>query len=98
MPHRHHFSQHPQRVALHNEIHARPPEPMEAPLAITHIVMLTDAAGRDASRAHLARLLGDHHLPLPDAQLTHLRAEMGAFRLRCHMCGFESVPPEVCIH
>ena len=22
----------------------------------------------------------------------------GAFRLRCHMCGFESVPPEVCIH
>ncbi len=85
MPHRHHFSQHPQRVALHNEIHARPPEPMEAPLAITHIVMLTDAAGRDASRAHLARLLGDHHLPLPDAQLTHLRAEMGAFRLRWEM-------------
>jgi primosomal protein N' (replication factor Y) len=22
----------------------------------------------------------------------------GAFRLRCHLCGFESVPPEVCIH
>jgi primosomal protein N' (replication factor Y) len=22
----------------------------------------------------------------------------GAFRLRCHMCGYESVPPEVCIH
>ena len=22
----------------------------------------------------------------------------GAYRLRCHMCGFEAVPPEVCIH
>jgi len=22
----------------------------------------------------------------------------GAFRLRCHLCGYESVPPEVCIH
>jgi len=22
----------------------------------------------------------------------------GAYRLRCHMCGYESVPPEVCIH
>jgi uncharacterized membrane-anchored protein len=76
------MTQHPQRIALHNEIHARPPEPMEAPLAITHIVMVTDAAGRAASREHLARLLGDRHLPLPDPQLTHLRAELGAFRLR----------------
>jgi len=22
----------------------------------------------------------------------------GAFRLRCHLCGYETVPPEVCIH
>jgi primosomal protein N' (replication factor Y) len=22
----------------------------------------------------------------------------GAYRLRCHLCGFENVPPEVCIH
>jgi len=22
----------------------------------------------------------------------------GAFRLRCHLCGFESAPPEVCVH
>ena len=22
----------------------------------------------------------------------------GAYRLRCHLCGFEAVPPEVCIH
>ncbi len=85
MPHSSHLKQHPQRVALHNEIHARPPEPMSAPLALTHIVMLTDAAGRDASREHLARLLRDHHLPPPTEQLTHMRADLGAFRLRWEM-------------
>jgi uncharacterized membrane-anchored protein len=82
MPHRQPLPQHPQRVALHNEIHARPPEPMSAPLALAHIVMLTDAAGRKSSREHLAALLRDHHLPPPAEELTHLRADLGAFRLR----------------
>jgi uncharacterized membrane-anchored protein len=67
---------------LHNEIHARPPEALAAPLAIAHIVMLADAAGREASRAHVAALLRDHHMALPDAQTTHLRMDFGAFRIR----------------
>ena len=49
--------QHPQRALLHNEIHARPPEAIEAPVASTHIVMWTDAAAREVSRAHLGTLL-----------------------------------------
>jgi uncharacterized membrane-anchored protein len=73
---------HPQRVALHNEIHARPPEAMSAPVAISHLVMLGDAAEREASRAHLAALLRDHHLPQPDAASTHVRMDLGAFRVR----------------
>ena len=75
-------AQHPERVLLHNEIHARPAEIIEAPLAITHIVMLTDAAQREASRAHVAALLRDHHRPLPDAATTHVLIDLGAFRLR----------------
>ena len=43
-------TQHPHRVMLHNEIHARPPEALAAPLAISHIVMLADEAGRGALR------------------------------------------------
>ncbi len=74
--------QHPQRAVLHNEVHARPPEAITAPLAISHVVMWADAAGREASRAHLAALLRDHHLALPDAQTTHLRMDLGAFRIR----------------
>jgi uncharacterized membrane-anchored protein len=77
-----HPRQHPQRVTLHNEIHARPPESMSAPLAISHVVMVCDAAQLDASRAHVSALLREHHLPLPDAQSTHIRMDLGAFRLR----------------
>lgn len=74
--------QHPDRAVLHNEVHARPPEALSAPLALTHIVMQADAAGREASRAHLAALLRDHHLAPPDAQCVHLRVDLGAWRLR----------------
>ena len=77
-----HPLQHPQRVALHNEIHARPPEAMSTPLAISHVVMVCDAAQREASRAHVVALLRDHHLPLPDAHTTHFRMDVGPFRLR----------------
>ncbi|HXE49844.1 MAG TPA: DUF3422 domain-containing protein [Ramlibacter sp.] len=73
---------HPQRVALHNEIHARPPEAMSSPLALSHVVMVGDAPTREASRAHVAALLRDHHLPLPDAQSTHIRMDLGPFRIR----------------
>jgi uncharacterized membrane-anchored protein len=73
---------HPQRVALHNEVHARPPEAMSPPLAISHIVMVGGADEREASRAHLAALLRDHHLPQPDGQSTHIRMDLGAFRIR----------------
>ncbi|MBI5275455.1 MAG: DUF3422 domain-containing protein [Burkholderiales bacterium] len=73
---------HPQRVALHNEIHARPPESMAAPLAISHIVMLADATQREASRQHVAALLRGHHLPPPDGQTGHIRMDVAGFRIR----------------
>jgi uncharacterized membrane-anchored protein len=73
---------HPQRLALHNEVHARPPEPMQAPLAISRVVMWVDRASAQASREHLAQLLRDHHLPAPDVHTNHVRMDLGAFRLR----------------
>ena len=76
------MKEHALRRALHNEVHARPPEPMRAPLAISHVVMLADAEARDASRAHLLALLNDHHLPVPDAHANHLRVDLGSWRLR----------------
>ena len=75
-------TQHPQRLVLHNEIHARPPESIAVPEVITHIVMVCNAAQREASRQHLATLLRDHHAGGLDEQATHVRANLGGFRLR----------------
>lgn len=74
--------QHPLRALLHNEVHARPAEPVYGASAITHVVMWTDASQREASRAHLAALMHDHHRTGPDADCNHLRMDFGAFRLR----------------
>ncbi|AMO22312.1 DUF3422 domain-containing protein [Ramlibacter solisilvae] len=79
------YATHPQRIPLHNEIHARPPEAMSAPLAISHIVMTADAGEREASREHLAALLRERHLPQPAAGAAHLRMDLGAFRIRWEM-------------
>lgn len=76
------MKEHRLRQALHNEVHARPPEPMTAPLAISHVVMVADAAARQASRDHLAQLLRDKHLAVPDAHTNHLRVDGGSWRLR----------------
>ncbi len=75
-------AQHPQRASLHNEIHARPPESIAAPTALTHLVMVCDSAQREASRQHLAALLRDHHRSVPDEHTTHVRVDVGGFRLR----------------
>lgn len=76
------LTQHAQRVALHNEIHARPPEAMDVPLSISHVVMVCDASQREASWGHMAALARDHHLPEPVAGSNHVRLDMGPYRVR----------------
>lgn len=75
-------AQHPQRNALHNEIHARPPESVQAPAVITHVVMQCDSAQRQASRVHLSNLLRDHHRGSLDESSTHISIHLGGFDLR----------------
>ena len=79
------LNQYPQRHALHNEIHARPPESLTAPAAVSHVVMLASSTERAASRAHVVELLRNQHLPMPDAASTHLRMDLGQYRLRWEM-------------
>jgi uncharacterized membrane-anchored protein len=74
---------HPQRQALNDEVHARPPEPLAAPLRASYIALLGDAAEREAALdavRDLARRFGAAALPGPGA--THYSADLGAFRLR----------------
>lgn len=69
---------HPWREPLHNEVHARPPERLQAPLALSHLVLLTPPGEvAEAARAHLKALLDARHLPHPAAQASHLSVELG---------------------
>ena len=70
------------RVTLHDEVHARPPQDLHAPLAVTHLVMLAGAAERAASRDHLAALLAGHGLAAPAPDAAFLHADLGEFSLR----------------
>ncbi len=73
-------SVHPQREALHHEVHARPYERLTAPLLLTHIGMVEADAAQ--THAHLCQLLRDRHLPLPADTANHLSLAVGGAQLR----------------
>ncbi|MDO5693583.1 MAG: DUF3422 domain-containing protein [Pseudomonadota bacterium] len=73
---------HPLRAELNHELHARPPEALQAPLAITHHVMWCDAAARAQSREHLQALLADAGLPPPAPGANFHRVDLNGTGLR----------------
>lgn len=71
---------HPQREALHNEVHARPNERLRTPVAITHIGWVGQAVSQ--AREHLNELLERRHLPQVSEAASHLSVDLGPLRLR----------------
>lgn len=67
---------HPLRESLHNEVHARPYERLDAPLMLSHLALLTPD-GPAASREHLHQLLQARHLPMPTDGASHLSTDLG---------------------
>ena len=47
---------HPDRLALADEVHARPPEPVTTPARASYVAVQIDADDRARERAHLADL------------------------------------------
>jgi len=84
------LDQHPQRVALANELHARPFQPATVPGRVLHLAFKQPraAAERDPEddRAHLVALLDRFGAPHPAPEARHHAAELGQFRLKweCH--------------
>lgn len=73
---------HPQRVRLNDEVHARPPEPLRPPCRISYLALLCDAAQRDASFEAVAALAATCGVPGPEAGASHYSADLFAFRLK----------------
>ena len=75
-------AEHPLRRSLHDEVHARPFEPMTAPLRLSHLAVLTgeDKAGQE--RVHLAALCRRFGVEAPAPDATQVFVDLGGFRLR----------------
>ena len=73
---------HPERLALADEVHARPPEPLQTPLRASHVALLLDSEERVLEGQHLARLCALYDVPPPAAGTTQFSAQLGALRLK----------------
>ena len=80
------LSDHPQRYALTNELHARPFQPMAAPGRVVHLALKkpNGAAERDPDedRAHLIDFLDRHGAPHPAPEANHHFHDFGRFRMK----------------
>ena len=73
---------HPSRLALADEVHARPPEPMTTPCSATYIAVLIEPGNRARELAHIAALCDHFQVPPPAADATHFGAQLGAIRFK----------------
>jgi uncharacterized membrane-anchored protein len=73
---------HPQRLELNDEVHARPPEKLSAPLRLTYLALLSDASTRDAEWRAVVELATRHGVAPPVAGANHFSADLGPYRLK----------------
>ena len=73
---------HAERYAMAEEVHARPPETVQAPARASYIAVLMDADDRAGEFAHLESLCRRHAVPGPAPGATHFRVSLGSVRLK----------------
>jgi uncharacterized membrane-anchored protein len=73
---------HPQRIELNDEVHARPPEPLVAPSRLSYLALLCNAAERDAGWLAVCDLCRRYGVTPPAESGLHFSAELGPFRLK----------------
>ena len=75
-------SDHPLRLALNEEMHARPPEALLAPLRLTFLALVSDPSMRAQEWEHVSALARRYGVAPPPAGAAHFSADLGAFRLK----------------
>ena len=73
---------HPQRLALADEVHARPPEPLDTPSRATYVALLVAPEDREREVAHLAALCQQHRVTAPATGVRQFSTQLGALRLK----------------
>jgi len=72
---------HAQRFQLNDEVHARPPEALEAPTAITYLALYS-AEQRGEDHRAICDLAAQHNVTPPAEGVSHYSEDFGAFRLK----------------
>ena len=73
---------HPQRVQLNDEVHARPPDMMAAPLRLSYMVMLSAETSRSRELEMVTELARQFDVKIPEPGANHYSQAFGEFRLR----------------
>ncbi len=73
---------HPQRVVLADEVHARPPERVTTPGRVSYLAVLIDSEAREQELRHLQNLCKRFDATGPGLDDKHLRATLGPLRLK----------------
>lgn len=73
---------HPFRAQLNDEVHARPPDALEAPARISYFALLSDAAQMDAAFRAVTELAVRFDAPKPVPGSSHYSQDFGPFRLK----------------
>lgn len=73
---------HPSRIVLADEVHARPSELLDTPSRATYVAVLIEPANRDRERLHIATLCEQYGVAPPPADATHFSAQLGAIRFK----------------
>ncbi|MEN9775405.1 MAG: hypothetical protein RL322_2475 [Pseudomonadota bacterium] len=77
------MNSHPDRVALQNEIHARPRPHLRTPCAVTHVALLREAGTKSAgSFTDLNALCLQYGLAPPAPEQGHFFGDFGRFRIK----------------
>jgi uncharacterized membrane-anchored protein len=72
---------HPLRLDLANEVHARPTEGIDGPTEIFYLALVSDADRRDTDWSEARALFQRLGTPIPDTPLAHHRSAIGSVRL-----------------
>lgn len=73
---------HPQRVQLNDEVHARPPEALRAPVRLLYLAQLDDGSVRGGDWRAVADLATRHGVAPPPTGANHFSADLGSHRLK----------------
>ncbi len=77
-----HPADHPERLVLADEVHARPPEALETPSRLSYVAVLVEPEARAREAELLATLCRQHDVAPPAAGLTQFTAAIGPVRLK----------------